>query len=230
MILSHKYRFIFLKTAKTAGTSVEIALSQFLGDRDIITPISDADERIRRQLGYRGPQNFRIPLSRLAERDNIRRLLTLRRPQFYNHISATEVRSLIGETIWNDYFKFCIERNPCDRVISLYYWCHKSEPRPTLSEFIDQHQINTLTQRGIDLYTGTDGDVTVDHVVRYENLQDELEQIRLKLGIPGPLNLPRAKSAHRTDRRHFSEVLDDASRKKVATRFHREIRMFGYQS
>jgi hypothetical protein len=35
MILSHRYRFIFLKTGKTAGTSVEIALSEYCGAEDI---------------------------------------------------------------------------------------------------------------------------------------------------------------------------------------------------
>ena len=38
MIISHKHKFIFLKTRKTAGTSVQIALSGICDqDLDIIT-------------------------------------------------------------------------------------------------------------------------------------------------------------------------------------------------
>ena len=58
MIVSHRHRFIFIKTRKTASTSIEIALSQFCGPEDIITPIHPDDEAIRRSLGYPGPQNF----------------------------------------------------------------------------------------------------------------------------------------------------------------------------
>ena len=57
MIISHKYKFIFLKTTKTAGTSVEISLSRFCGDDDIITPIDFADEAIRQLFGKK-PQNY----------------------------------------------------------------------------------------------------------------------------------------------------------------------------
>ncbi len=61
MIVSHKHKFIFLKTNKTAGTSIEIALSKFCGEDDIITRISPKDEQTRRDLGYRGAQNFQAP-------------------------------------------------------------------------------------------------------------------------------------------------------------------------
>lgn len=33
MIVSHRYRYIFIKTKKTAGTSIEIALSRHCGPR-----------------------------------------------------------------------------------------------------------------------------------------------------------------------------------------------------
>ena len=43
MIVSHKNRFIFLKTRKTAGTSIEISLRPYCGPDDIITRITEDD-------------------------------------------------------------------------------------------------------------------------------------------------------------------------------------------
>ena len=37
MIISHKHKFIFLKTIKTAGTSIQAALEEHCGKDDIIT-------------------------------------------------------------------------------------------------------------------------------------------------------------------------------------------------
>jgi len=43
MIISHKYKFIFIKTVKTAGTSIEVFLNNYCGEEDIITPIHPKD-------------------------------------------------------------------------------------------------------------------------------------------------------------------------------------------
>ena len=58
MILSHERKFIFLRTKKTAGTSIELALSDLCGPDDIITPLTGEDEA--RRAGRRGAQNWRL--------------------------------------------------------------------------------------------------------------------------------------------------------------------------
>src|SRR5690606_5533488 len=57
MIASFTHDFIFIKTRKTAGTSVEIVLSAWCSGRDICTPISADDEILRRRYGG-APRNF----------------------------------------------------------------------------------------------------------------------------------------------------------------------------
>jgi hypothetical protein len=228
MIISHKYRFIFLKTGKTAGTSIEIALSKFCGPDDIITPIRHEDERERAALGYKGPQNYLLPRSQYTLRDWYRFLSRGKKARFYNHISGKEVLGRIGPRVWNDYYKFCFERNPWDRVISDYYWHYKEEPRPSMTDFIDSGLPSKLRTRGYDIYT-IGGKVSVDRVCLYERLTEELDEVAERLGLPERLSLPRAKGSARKDRRSYREVLTRDDGEKIARMFSRELELFGYQ-
>lgn len=229
MIISHKYRFIFLKTNKTAGTSVEIALSRFCGPDDVITPISPVDEETRRALGYRGPQNHLAPWRDYGLRDWAALLLKRRRRmRYFNHISGREVRDLVGSEIWNGYYKFCFERNPYDRVISHYYWCNRTEPRPPLSSFIHSSRAMALKRRGYGIYT-IDGTVAVDRICRYEAIDQELEEVRKVIGLPEPLVLPHAKARTRADNRSYRDVLGEDERDWVASTFGDELRLMGYR-
>ncbi len=229
MILSHKHKFIFIKTNKTAGTSIEIALSKYCGPDDIVTPISPEDEEIRKNLGYVTPQNYQSPIWDYSIREIVTGVQKgKRKKRFYSHISVKEIESEIGKKTLNDYYKFCFERNPWDRVVSLYYWRCKSEPRPTISEFVGSSAPLILKKRGFELYT-IDGKIAVDKVCRFESLSEELEEIRKHLGIPGELELPRAKSRFRKDKRSYHDILGEEEKLKIAELFSDEIRLFDYK-
>jgi hypothetical protein len=229
MIISHKHKFIFIKTNKTAGTSVEIALSKICGENDILTPLSPEDERYRKQLGYRTAQNYLFPITSYNIND-IKNLFLNNSPKnkFFNHISAKKIKKRIGSIIWDNYFKFCFERNPWDRVLSLYYWRHKSEPRPCLFDFINSNVIYSLKNKGYKLYTINDR-IVVDTVLFYENIDNEIEKIKQILNIKENIILPKAKSSYRVDRRSYKEVLDDRMRDRIAMIFEKEINLYGYQ-
>ncbi len=229
MIISHKYKYIFLKTNKTAGTSIEIALSKFCAPNDIITPISPQDEYTRKSMGGVSPQKCFAPLCSYRFKDFKNRLLRGKRKlQFYNHIDAAKVKRLIGEEVWESYYKFCVERNPWDRVISAYYWRYKQEHRPSILEFLESNKSNVLKRRGRDVYS-IDGQVAVDKVCCFENLHEDLEAVRIKVGLPETLSLPKAKSSHRSDKRSYRDILSDQERNIISSRFEQEIRMFGYE-
>jgi hypothetical protein len=93
VIVSHRHRFIFVKTLKTAGTSIEVFLSQICGPDDIVTPI----------LPHVEPH---VPRNHDG---------------FYNHMPATDIRTRVGPDVWRTYFKFCVERNPWDKTLSFYH-------------------------------------------------------------------------------------------------------------
>lgn len=229
MLISHKHRFIFIKTNKTAGTSVEIALSRQMDPADVITPISQRDEVVRREQGGLGPRNYLAPPWDYRRHD-LRVLLGQGRlkKRFYNHIGATEIRRHVDDRVWTGYFKFCIERNPWDRVVSHYYWVCRSEPRPTLREYLASRLPLALKKHGRELYA-PGGKPVVDHVCRMEDLDAELAAIQRRLNLPEPLVLPRVKSGHRVDKRSYRELLGPEERDIIARLFKDEIDQMGYQ-
>lgn len=226
MIVCHRHRFIFIKTRKTAGTSIEIALSRYCGPEDVITPISPEDEALRISLGYRCAQNFAYPLSRYSRIDLLKLALRAKKIHAYNHMSAEQVRELVGEETWQAYFKFTVERNPWDKVVSRYYWQYQDPRcRPPLSEFVLKGRIHKVAS--FDQYA-IDGRIAVDHVIRYEDLRQEMKALTQRLDLPSAPELPFAKAQTRRDRRPYQELYGDDERHMVAIMFAREIAAFGY--
>jgi len=228
MILSHRQKFIFFKTNKTAGTSLEIALSGFCGPRDIITPVAAPDEALRRQLGYPGPQNYYLPLKFYTRSDWMRLLRRGRLFKFYNHIAACKVKPRVDPRIWDHYFKFCFTRNPWDRFVSFYYWRTRKDSPISRADFLDSPTMKLLIKRSYDLYT-QDGQLLVDKVYRFENLDQALRDIRKRCGLPAELKLPRTKASYRKARQPYQELLSAAERDKIARLFASEIKRFGYR-
>ncbi|MES2657556.1 MAG: sulfotransferase family 2 domain-containing protein [Verrucomicrobiota bacterium] len=229
MIISHRHKFIFLKTTKTAGTSIEIALSKFCGPDDIITPITQEDEQIRRKLGYPGPRNFLAPWWNYGIKDLIVLIRTKRKKRlYYNHIPASLVRKHVGKDVWDGYFKFCVERNPWDRAVSFYFWKNREEPRIPFSEYVDSKAPVILRKNGFGVYT-IDGEVAVDRICRFEHLAEDLEAVRNRLGLQEKLELPRAKSRFRKSEGGYQGIYGEAEKAKIAELFSDEIRRFGYE-
>lgn len=224
MIINHKYKFIFFKTRKTAGTSIEIALSKFCGVNDTITPITREDELIRQELGFPGPQNYRVPLRYYKMRDWGRLIGKGRCKHYRSHVTAGVVRDCLPDDMWNSYFKFCFERDPFDKAISRYYWSTRA-PRPAIADYLSAVPSGLLSNWSI--YTIND-QIVVDFVGHYEHLAEHIEYVRNILKIPTMINLPKAKTKYRENLLHYSRFLSQEARKRIEIVCAKEIKTFGY--
>lgn len=192
MIISHKHKFVFLKTRKTAGTSLEMSLSGICGPQDVITPLSRDDEYKRKTFSGVGAQNYLLPLKDFTLTDYLRWLIYFKKPRYYNHDSASKVSTHLGENTWQDYFTFCFERNPEDKLLSHYQWLKMSGYCKSVKEYMEKKYFQKI--RASQIYLDGVGKPMVDKVYKMEELAEALDDIRLRLELSQPLSMPKSKA------------------------------------
>lgn len=161
-IISFSRQFVFVKTAKTAGTSMEVCLSRHCAADDIVTPIFPLREDHQ-------PRNFTSSNGEVA---------------FFNHMAASQIRDNIGHERFATYFKFCFERHPVDKCLSHYAMlrnslCHQAADSPkTWDEYVERGEF----PNNFWSYTDETGALLVDKIYRYEDMSAAVEDIRTKTG------------------------------------------------
>ena len=124
---------------------------------------------------------------------------------FYHHISAKEVKKIFNKNgwMWDEYKKFCLIRNPFDRVVSLYHYklegrgrkrslfSNLSEyveaiykPELNFSDFVMNLKLESKMHAPITRYIlDYDGSTLVDDILLYENFDTELPRYLSQLGM-----------------------------------------------
>lgn len=219
MIVSHRYKFIFIRPAKVASTSIEMALREICGQDDILT--TSPGRNHSRLLGNSPLRHIGAPI-----RHAFPGLFG-----YWHHMPARKVRRMIGEDIWNSYFKFSVERNPWDRQVSLYYHrALKNNRNINFQTFMTSpiyHIFHHVKLNNYDTYA-IDGKIAVDYVMRYENLDEELLKIMGILGVKEHVKLGKFNSDWRKQKHDYRNYYNDNTRDLVARWYKREIEAFGY--
>ena len=222
MIISHRYKFIFVKTTKTAGTSIEAYLSALCSDEDVFTPIYPPSKDLE-------PRNFGgEPLPDLKGLSPAEFSELVGKHRFRNHMGAKEIRSRVEPEVWASYFKFCVERNPWDKVVSHYYMALARSDIPiTFAEFLDRRRFPVDLRKW---YDHENKEFLVDRVLRYEHLNAELADVFGELSIPFQNGLTtREKAGYRAERRPYQEYYCNPSDvAAVGNVFAKEIDLLGY--
>lgn len=227
MIVSHKHKFIFIKTGKTAGTSLEVFLARHCCEDDIITPIFPAVAgHVPRN--YRGWPNI---LDEVHFRDNKRLRLVIRlmmgRMKFYNHMPAIFVKRRVSPDVWNGYYKFCVERHPCEKTISHYSMLNQ---RSGGALTVDEYFKGYYFQNDYKLYSDEKGALLVDNIIRYEKLNEELGGVLNSLGIPydGSLDVFEKKAVSKSKATDV-EFFSPERLKIIRNVFSSEINLMNYE-
>lgn len=236
MLISHRKRFIFTKTSKTAGTSVESYFEPYCMPEGEWQLSHDRDEHVSDAgiIGYRGAGT---PAS-----------------VWYNQMSAAAMRDLLGQEAWDGYFKFTVIRNPFDKLISGFHMYEKRRQAYTplqkakalakrlldMGSPIDRVRGSTDIERfrswiakggaiiDRDKYL-IDGEVCVDFFIRFEQLQDDLRAVCERLDLPfEPERMPEFKKGMRPHRIPVHEYYDAATEATVRRLYAWEFERFGY--
>lgn len=94
MFISNSKKFIYIHLHKCAGTSVEVALSNTLQWNDILIGSTKEGETLQ---------------------DTYRKLFGL-----HKHSSAQEIKDVVGDVVWDGFFRFSTVRNPYSLAVSQY--------------------------------------------------------------------------------------------------------------
>jgi len=248
-IVSHRYRFVFLKSRKTAGSSIEIALGQLCGPDDVLCPTRDGPEfgvveqNNRKAPGERSLYDYGL-LAQEAARQLVKTkklpLKRIRKQAFrvlpQSHTTARQaIRALPAEQ-WDSYFTFCFERNPFDRLVSFYHWRTKNlEDKPAFKEFalaaissekLRQRRYNA-TQFSNRPFYEVNSRVVLNRVCRFEDIEQELRTIAEELDLPWNGGLPQAKGTYRKER-SYREYYDNDLRRRCEQAFELELTRFNY--
>ncbi len=237
MLVSHRKHFIYTKTVKTAGTSVESWFEPYCMPEGEWQASHWRDQYDSEAgiIGFRGK----------GRGDQT----------WFNHMPAARIKELLGEQIWNDYYKFTTVRNPFDKLVSGFAMYEKKRETYSLTRRL-RNCCNRALNRGrpIDRTTGSsrierfqswikkggmiidrdkymiDDTVCMDFFIRFESLREDMQRVSEHLGIPfDAAQMPGFKTGIRKHDFRVSDYYDAETEAIVRDHYQWEIDNFGYQ-
>ena len=204
VLVSHIYKFIYIKNKKVAGSSVESFFGKYCQNPNKEYEYTDEIDESVSKFGIIG--------GRLNGKKN----------NWTSHKSATIIKRDLGNSIFNKYVKFCVIRNPYDKMVSRYYW---NNSKQKFSDFAKCTNVSNLDIHCID------GNSVCNYFIRFENLEEDIVNLCKILGIKNyDLNdLPNHKSSSRKNKSHYRNFYDEETRKIVYENHKKEFELFGYK-
>lgn len=163
------------------------------------------------------------------------------------HVSALEYKLYYSKSDFNSFFKFAVVRDPWDRVYSAYNFLKKGGRNSMDKKFAEEHILIFPDFRSFvmewltihNIYKGIhfvpqyeficdlEGEIIVDHIARYENIEEEYQFIRSKSKKELPKTLPHMNTS--TTKDSYLSNFTEEMIIKVADVYKKDIEILGYQ-
>ncbi len=152
------------------------------------------------------------------------------------HLFAEQIRMEVGSSTFNQYFKFSFMRNPWEKAVSQFHYMRE---RKNLREFIGmelddsfkkylaliQRKIHVQWDEQYKFVSSENGDIMVDFLGRFENLEQDFNKVLNRLGV----RVVRIPHDNQSFHRPYYEYYDDEAIGIVQSVYKRDIDMFGYE-
>jgi hypothetical protein len=209
MILSHQNKFIFIHIYKVAGASIKMVFDQY-------------DDRTRSD--FSSLNNFKFFLGKKFNRVAYLAI---------DHLKASEIKTKINSDIFNSYFKFCFVRNPWDWQVSLYHfmlqdkdhWQHRIVNKMKSFEDYIEWRIDGNYELQKDFVYDENGNMLVNFVGKFENLQTDFAIICDKINIPR-VNLPHVNTSKHA---YYKDYYNENTKDLIYKTFKEDITLFNYE-
>jgi hypothetical protein len=208
MLISHKLNFIYLKTHKTAGTSTELLFEPYCrNDNNKPTHITDEYVSDSGIVGIRRPS---LGAKYTTEY------------KWSNHDQPDKIKNILGEDLYNNYYKFCNIRNPFDLMVSLYHWRNNNEiNKDKFLLFLNKNKNDIIIKNNKNIWF----DPNIN-IIRFENLTEDIRKISFKLGLN--LNNINLKHLKKSNRLNYKSYYNLDSIKIIEEIFNKELNKFNY--
>jgi hypothetical protein len=237
MIYLRDRGLLFLKPYKTAGTSLEIALSRHAGPEDVVTPVIAVDELKRLECGGQFPVNwadaeqeerFKTGILRFRRGEIVQPpKFEIRTSRFFNHMTPKEVAAVAGEDFLLDATVVTMCRHPYEVFVSqVYFFRSYRELDVGFAELAERLAPTIVTN--VPFY-GYKGRFLPKRVIRYEHLQEDLQALEKEQGLDLVAQLPQTKQGVRGDRRPAREILTRRQKEICYRRSKPIFERFGYE-
>lgn len=153
------------------------------------------------------------------------------RSGFYRRGTAARMLLRADRGLWERSFKFCVCRNPYDRLVSAWSFCREENKLNVPFDYFVRymHTFNSfwvvwhcvLPQKQHVLI---DDVPVIDMACRYEALARDFEPIAERVGRPGARLPHRNRSTHKPYQAYYTRELQDL----VFERFRVDFQYFGY--